>query len=341
MHCHDEDRAGPMAALARRARWLFIVGLVALACSARGAGSGGEAPAPTPTPVSPLAEAAIMADVRWLCDPARAGRGSWSAEAQATATWLGEQLRAAGYTVSTQAVGEQVNVIGLRRGGPRAVVVSAHYDHLGVVDGVVYPGADDNASGVAVALAVARDLAARPAATAQTPSPPGIAHGGRLTPPASATVVIAFFAAEEVGLIGSRAYAEHPTWPLADTIAVLNLDMVGRNFFEAAIGRPAALGAVGLEDDPRLADAAEAAAHDAGLALITASPALLTAVGEDHRSDDWSLRRPGLAAIHFSTGLHDDYHRPSDTVDRLVPAQLERVARFLRDLVDRCSGLAP
>jgi len=262
----------------------------------------------------PLSEASLIADVEWLTAPERAGRGP---ESEATARWLIDELTAAGYAPTTQPIDGfpgQVNVIASQGAGATAVLVTAHHDHLGVLDGVIYPGADDNASGVAAALAVARDLGARRDVA------------GR--------VVFVFTGAEEPGLYGARAYVADPTVPLADTRVVLNLDMVGRRFFESAGGgAQAALGAVGLDPEDPMFAAASAAAEGAGLELLTVSPALVALVGEDWRSDDWVFRDAGVAAVHLSTGMHPDYHRPSDTVDHLDRAQLVRVARFLRDVV--------
>jgi Zn-dependent M28 family amino/carboxypeptidase len=275
-------------------------------------------------PSDPLSEASLAADLEWLTADARKGRGSRSAEAIEVARWIAGELEQAGYAVTLQpipAVDGQLNVLAVY--GPReesapTVLVSAHYDHLGEVDGQVHPGADDNASGVAVALAVARDLAARRDVA------------GR--------VVFAFFGAEEPGLLGAYAYAAKPLHPLADTRAVFNLDMVGRKFFESTVGADATLGSVGLPDDAALLEAAEAAAADAGLELIAVSPALVALVGEDWRSDDWVFRDKGVPAVHFSTGIHDDYHKPTDTLDRLSRPQMVRIARFLRALVARTAG---
>ena len=266
----------------------------------------------------PMSAQSMLADIAWLTDDARAGRGSLSPEARATARWLEGELAAAHLAVTEQEVpqtGGQVNVIARYDGDGRAkpIVFVAHYDHLGKdASGAIYRGADDNASGVAVLLAVAR-------ATSR-------AHDVKRP------LVFLFTAAEEQGLLGSKTYADRPLVPLRDTRAVINLDMVGRRFLELAVDRDAAIGVVGLDDDPALGDAARAAAKDAGLALVPASPALLYAVGEAFRSDDWSLRAPGLPALHFSTGLHDDYHRPSDTPDKLSPAQLERAAKLVRGI---------
>ena len=272
----------------------------------------------------PLGEASLVADLEWLTAPARRGRGSRSTDAIEVARWLTAELEQAGYAPSWQpisAVEGQGNVIAVY--GPRdeaapTVVVTAHYDHLGDDGGVIHPGADDNASGVAIALAVARDLAARRDVD------------GR--------VVFAFLGAEEIGLLGAEAYVAAPPHPLADTRAVFNLDMVGRRFFESTIDADATLGAVGLPDDGALFAAADLAAEQAGLELVAVSPALIALVGEDWRSDDWVFRDRGVPAVHFSTGLHPDYHRPSDTADRVSRPQLVRIAAFLRALVARTAA---
>jgi hypothetical protein len=272
-------------------------------------------------PPTAISETSLAADVEWLTAPERKGRGPSSEEAKETARWIAGELEQAGYTRHTIAIPEvdgQVDVVAVyapRDDAAATVLVCAHYDHMGVVDGTVYPGADDNASGVAVALAVARDLASRRDVD------------GR--------VVFLFTGAEEIGLYGARAYAAAPTVPLAETRAVFNLDMVGRRFFESTVASDATLGSVGLPDDLALSDAADAAAADAGLELLSVSPALVSLIGEDWRSDDWVFRDKGVAAVHFSTGIHDDYHKPSDTSDRLSYPQMTRVARFLRGLVER------
>jgi hypothetical protein len=105
------------------------------------------------------------------------------------------------------------NVLGIVPGSDErlrgeAVVVGAHVDHLGTVAGVVHPGADDNASGTAALLEMARVLAAGQA-------------------PPKRSVVLALWTGEEDGHVGSLHYAAHPRWPLAGTVAYLNLDMIG------------------------------------------------------------------------------------------------------------------
>lgn len=257
-----------------------------------------------------------MADVQWLCSPARAGRGSYQAGGVAAADYMARAFEEAGLEVVRQPITEDGidNVIGIKRAGPDAVLVSAHYDHLGIdASGRVFPGADDNASGAAVLLGLARTAATRSYRR---------------------TLLFAAFGAEEVGLVGSGVYVSRPAWPLERTAAVLNFDMVGRNFFEWGAGREAAAAIVGLEGHPDLLAAARRAGKEAGLDLIAVPAHLVELFGFEDRTDEWWFRRRGMLAIHISTSLHDDYHKPTDTPDRLVPAQLERVARTSAGLLD-------
>jgi Zn-dependent M28 family amino/carboxypeptidase len=260
-----------------------------------------------------------MADVRRLCAPELAGRGSYQEGGERAAEYMAAALRDAGLEVVRQPIlGRIDNVIGIKRAGEDAVLVSAHYDHLGVdAAGRVYPGADDNASGAAVLLGMARAAAGRQ-----------FRH----------TVLFIAFGAEEVGLAGSGVYVADPTWPLERTRAVINFDMVGRNFFEWGSGRRGAAAIVGLENRPDLLALARRAASRAGLDLVPVPAALVELFGFEDRTDDWWFRRRGILSIHMSTSLHEDYHRTTDTPDRLAPAQLERVARTATALLEHLAG---
>jgi hypothetical protein len=205
------------------------------------------------------------------------------------------------------------NVIGVLRGrdpglAREAVVIGAHYDHLGRIDGTLHPGADDNASGTAVVMALARAFAAR---------------GG-----ASRTLVFAFFGAEELGLFGSQHYVRNPAVPLDRTVAMVNLDMVGR------------LGSGKLT----------IAGVDSGSALRTVSAEVAAASGVDVRfsgtpygpSDHARFYRAGLPVVFLHTGTHGDYHKPTDTSDRVDAEGMVRVADVAAGLVERlASGPAP
>ena len=260
-----------------------------------------------------------MADVEWLCAAEREGRGSNRRGARVAAAYVEAEFRELGLEVVRQEVsGASANIIGILRGDAEAIVVSAHHDHLGVAGGQLYPGADDNASGVAVVLALARDAARRA----------NYAH----------TIVFVSFAAEEVGLVGSAAYIANPAWPLDHTLAVINFDMVGRNFFESGIDRANTAAVIGLEDHAGARVVTERVARQVGLELVIAPARLVEAFGFAMRTDDWRFRRRGLVAIHFSTGFHADYHSPTDIPGHLVPGQIERVARTARGLLAFLAG---
>ncbi|MGK3998056.1 M20/M25/M40 family metallo-hydrolase [Sorangium sp. So ce1024] len=201
------------------------------------------------------------------------------------------------------------NVIGLlpaRAGSPHAgeyVVVGAHYDHLGHghdsysrEPGVraIHPGADDNASGTAMLLEVARRFAALP------------------TRPDRNVLFIAF-GAEELGTIGSRHFVEHPPAPLAgmkSIVAMINADMVGRM-------REDKLLVDGLGTSPDWRPIVDGAARGLGLALQYG-------VEGFGASDHTSFTASRVPVAFLFTGVHEDYHRPSDTADKINAAGIAR-----------------
>jgi aminopeptidase YwaD len=201
------------------------------------------------------------------------------------------------------------NVIGVLPGTEpalvsEAVVIGAHYDHLGRSDGVVYPGADDNASGTAVVLGLARAFAAA---------------GG-----SSRTLVFALFGAEELGLIGSRHYVNRPIVPLERTVAMVNFDMVSR-----LQGR--ALNVGGADSGSRLRALVSDAAQLEGVTLDVH--------GSPHGPSDHSrFYAAGVPVLFFYTGGHSDYHTPSDTADKIDAAGMARVAAVGARVVERLAS---
>lgn len=203
--------------------------------------------------------------------------------------------------------GRTANVIGLLPGrDPRlrdeAVVIGAHYDHLGIgmesslaLDrlGDVHPGADDNASGTAALLGLARAFARA---------------GG-----AARTLVFAAFGAEELGLLGSTYYARSPAVPMERTLAMLNLDSVGRL-------RDHRLHVMGVDSAREFRQLLGPIGADLGLDLRLSGDA----VGPSDHTAFFARERP---VLFFFTGPHGDYHRPSDTWDKLNAEGLSRVAR--------------
>jgi aminopeptidase YwaD len=189
------------------------------------------------------------------------------------------------------------NVVGILRGSDpalkdEAVVVGAHYDHLGLGGegslepdrvGVVHPGADDNASGTAAVMELARSFAA--------------------AGPQPRTLVFVAFAGEEMGLLGSAEYVRRPPVPLDRTVAMVNLDMVGRP-------REGKVYVTGVDSGSGLRTLVADAAR--GLALQ------LELRGDPFApSDQTSFYAAGRPVLFLFTGAHDDYHRPSDTWDKI------------------------
>lgn len=185
------------------------------------------------------------------------------------------------------------------------VVLTAHMDHLGVLFPVhgdsIYNGADDNASGTAALVELAEAFSSLPVAPRRS-------------------VVFIAFGAEESGLIGSRYYTDHPTLPLEMTVANLNMDMIGRNWPDTlvAIRSSAAIGA--------FAEAVGAEHPELGLDVVDD---LWPGENLIRRSDQWHFIRHGVPAIFFHTGLHADYHQPSDEPELLDYEKTKRVTRLI------------
>ena len=176
------------------------------------------------------------------------------------------------------------------------ILISAHYDHLGIYEGQVYPGANDNASGVGCILDVMRR----------------ILREGKVP---KRTIVIAFWSAEEMGFVGSGAFVHAPTFPLSQIKAVLNVDTVGNG----TIGK-FALWADG-ENTAYLA--AHQAAADCG-----ASAQLTPFAG--HNSDSVSFASTHIPAVTLMT--HDwlvKNHTPEDTITMLKPEQIHLASEII------------
>jgi hypothetical protein len=202
------------------------------------------------------------------------------------------------------------NVIGVLPGtdpalASEAIVLGAHYDHLGESGGAIYHGADDNASGTAVVVGLARAFAAA---------------GGT-----ARTLVFALFGAEELGLIGSANYVRHPAWPLARTVAMLNFDMVGRM-------QDGKLTVGGADTGDRLRRLVSDAA--AGVPGVVADIRGTPYSASDHSR----FYSAGTPVLFFHTGEHPDYHRPSDTAEKIKADGMARVAAVGARVVELLDG---
>jgi hypothetical protein len=187
------------------------------------------------------------------------------------------------------------------------VVLGAHYDHLGFGgsnsaapgEKAIHHGADDNASGTALLVEVARQLKA--------------------AGPLPRSVLFAAFSGEERGLLGSGHYAANPAVPLTDTVAMVNLDMVGRLVDDRVIVHGTGTG-TGLE---QLVDRL-VAAHGFGVAKEA---------GGFGPSDHSSFYAKKIPVLHLFTGSHADYHRPTDTAEKINYDGMVRIAGLVADIV--------
>lgn len=272
----------------------------------------------------------LMAQVRTLSSPDMTGRATGTEGAAKARAFILEQFTAIGLqdpgggierpfvpgggtNPPDQVAGDPsrpagVNLAGVCRGTEPDLpffVVSAHYDHLGTRDGVIYPGADDNASGVAALLALASACAERPFRR---------------------SIIFVAFDAEEKGLQGARAFVAAPPVP-KDLLALnVNLDMVAR-------GDRRELYLAGLARYPQLKPLVTG---------VTARPPAMLRFGHDTGGgqDDWTLQSDhgafhaaGIPFLYFGVEDHPDYHKPSDTAEKIDPAFFAAAVGTILDLV--------
>lgn len=226
------------------------------------------------------------------------------------------------------------NVVAIRPGRDptlrgQYVVIGAHFDHLGrSTEGALDPdaknavrrGADDNASGTAAVLELARLFAAAPTRR---------------------SLLFVAFTGEELGLLGSEYFVEHSPVPLDSVDAMINFDMVGRLRDDKLI----VYGVSTARELPALLDSANAGVSSEGRPSASRTPLRLTALGDGFGpSDHSSFYARNIPVLHFFTDLHDDYHRASDVASKInapgearVVALAERVIRAIADRQERLS----
>ncbi len=214
--------------------------------------------------------------------------------------------------------GTAANIIGILPGSDRAlretaIVVGAHYDHLGLGGeyslassryGEIHPGADDNASGTAGLILLAKAFASR--------------GGGKRT------LVFAAFSAEELGIVGSSYYVKSPPIPLQKTVAMVNLDMIGRLTHRT-------LYVFGVKTGKEFAALIEEVNRGRDLTLKAGA-------GGYGPSDHTSFYSRNVPVVFFFTGPHADYHRPSDTVDKINGEGLADVTWLVYQVIDRLAN---
>ncbi|HET6201301.1 MAG TPA: M28 family peptidase [Planctomycetota bacterium] len=277
-------------------------------------------------PLATIRAEDLRAHVEFLASDELEGREAGTEAERVAAAYLASRLRSFGLKPAGDGGGwtqafrqgetEMRNVVGILEGTDPArrgevVVLGAHYDHLGRGGrgggfgrkGEIFNGADDNASGTAALLELAQAFA---------------------TSPPRRTLVFAHFSGEEEGLYGSKHYAVSPALPLEATVAMVNLDMIGRS-------RDGYLFVGGVGTSPSWPPIVERAGAAEGLHLETAE-------GGRAPSDNTPFYEKGIPCLFLFTNLHEDYHGPGDDSEKIDYSGIERVSRAAWRIVEEVAN---
>ena len=193
------------------------------------------------------------------------------------------------------------------------VVISAHYDHLGEHNGEIFNGADDNATGTSAVMEIARIYSEK-------------AKQGELP---KRSILFLLVSGEEKGLLGSAYYAQHPLVPLSNTVTDLNVDMIGRtDEFHTNPNYIYVIGSNMLSDE--LHNLNEAAGKEMGDVFLDYK----YNSKEDpnrfyYRSDHYNFAKNGVPSIFYFSGVHADYHKPSDTADKIDFDKMQKITELI------------
>ena len=289
---------------------LFVAGaaLIVSGCAAV------PATAPTaPSAVAPVSSQ-LLEDVRILSADDMQGRDTGSEGGKRARAYIVSRLEAMGVQAPPfgrlqrfEAPGRTregvktfsgVNIVGLIPGtrvADRYIVVTAHYDHVGVNDGQIFHGADDNASGVATMLELAARLKAQP--------------------PEHSVLIVALDG-EERGLLGAREFVKAPPVPLSSLSLNLNFDMTARAETDDH------LWVTGTYQHPNLRPVLEAVVPNGAVSFAFGKDTPQD-TGENNwvdASDHGAFHEAGVPFLYMGVDYHPDYHRPSDTFDRITPS---------------------
>jgi Zn-dependent M28 family amino/carboxypeptidase len=209
------------------------------------------------------------------------------------------------------------NLMGMIRGSAepdRFVLIGAHFDHLGRKGHEIYPGADDNASGVAGMLAAASWFAHHPP---------------------QRSVVFVAFDAEEEGLQGARHFVKDPPLDLTKIVAMVNLDMIGR-------GDANTLWAAGTHHYPALKPPVVEAARSRTIEVMFGHDRPKAEAGGmadwTNSSDHGPFHVVGVPFLYFGVEDHPDYHKPTDTADRIPRAFFAEAVTLVIDVIERLAS---
>lgn len=266
----------------------------------------------------------LRAHIEYLADDAMAGRPTPSAELDRAAQYIAEHFAAAGLQPSAGLDGymqhfecgresgkTSANVVAELRGtgGEEAIILSAHYDHIGTSptgDDRVFNGANDNASGVAALLELADVF-------------------GRAPQTFERTLIFVAFCGEERGLLGSRHYVTDPVFPLEQTVAMLNFEMLGHPDSKA----PRQAWVTG-HDFSNLHEVLTAAGRHEDVSFVAGHAIGRVEGNAFHRSDNYPLAEQGVVAHSISTGpLDEHYHALTDELELINVDTMRPIVRAL------------
>jgi hypothetical protein len=208
------------------------------------------------------------------------------------------------------------------------IIVSGHLDHVSPDGTQVFPGADDNVTGTVATIKIAEAFM-RAAKAGQRPR---------------RSLLFAVWEAEERGLLGAWAYTEEPFWPLDKAVAILNMDLIGRNeevpegggarfrglAVQTSESNKNTINILGTARCPELKTASEKANKPFGLGLLFRYDNNVSNLMR--RSDQWPFINHGVPGLWFLTGLHPDYHTVNDRPEKVDYAKMERVTRLVHQM---------
>jgi len=271
---------------------------------------------PAETLAATLTADSVFKHVEELASDAYEGRGSGTPACDRAAAYIAGKVKewklapagpaGAWFQPFKAQGGDTRNVLAVVLGSDPAlkkefVLIGAHYDHIGLAkrgDDLVNNGADDNASGTSVALELARAFAAMPVKPARS-------------------VLFGWWSAEEIGLLGSKYFADHPTIDLKSIVACLNMDMVGRNAEDS----------IDIEGTGCSPDLKALFDRVNGRKIFASINYEQQGILND--TDHYWFYKSGIPAVEFFSGYHADYHKPGDESPKIVKPKLERVAKFV------------
>jgi Zn-dependent M28 family amino/carboxypeptidase len=253
------------------------------------------------SPIDSITPQSIHAEVEWLASDNMKGRYYRSKEGRLAAKYIAHKWISAGLSplpnktsmyLPTDDMRDSPNVAGMLQGtGDEYVLITAHYDHLAPKRNgkdTIYNGADDNASGTAALIEIAKVL-------------------GNQQQRYRASIVLVAFTGEEAGLVGSEHFVKSAPIPIHKIKALINLDMISR-------GDPNTIFLEGAPDAPRIALALSNANKQIGLNIIRDKhPDWL------YRSDQLPFLEQEVPAVFLSVEDHEDYHRVTDHTDKIIP----------------------